>query len=75
MTEAEKVETQGFMKEILQILPLVGLRAFEFPKAVAIPKVSIPDEATKIYSHKPDTIIVPAQKDGFDEVFLGKDCW
>lgn len=75
MTEAEKADTQGFMKEILQILPLVGLRAFEFPKAVATPKVSMPDEATKIHSHKPDTIIVPAQKDGFDDVFLGQDCW
>ena len=29
-----------FMKEILQILPLVGLRAFEFPKAVAAPLAS-----------------------------------
>lgn len=75
LTEAEKADTQGFMKEILQILPLVGLRAFEFPKAVATPKASTPDEVTKIHSHKPDTIIVPAQKEGFDDVFLGKDCW
>lgn len=75
MTEAEKADTQGFMKEILQILPLVGLRAFEFPKAVATPKASTPDEAKNIHSHKPDTIIVPAQKEGFDDVFLGQDCW
>jgi hypothetical protein len=40
LTEAEKADTQAFLKEILQILPLVGLRAFEFPKAVATPKTS-----------------------------------
>ena len=34
LSEAEKADTQGFLKEILQILPLVGLRAFEYPKAV-----------------------------------------
>lgn len=75
LTEAEKADTQGFMKEILQILPLVGLRVFEFPKAVVMPKATVPDEGTKIHSHKPDTIIVPAQKDGFEEEFIGKDCW
>jgi hypothetical protein len=37
LTEAEKADTQAFLKEILQILPFVGLRAFEFPKAVASP--------------------------------------
>jgi len=26
-------------------------------------------------SQQPDTIIVPAQKDGFEKVFLGQDCW
>lgn len=38
MSEAEKADTRAFLKEILQILPLVGLRAFEFPKAVAVPQ-------------------------------------
>ena len=28
LTEAEKADTQGFLKEILKILPLVGLRVF-----------------------------------------------
>lgn len=73
MTEAEKADTQGFLNEILQILPLVGLRAFEFPKVVAAPNVST--QQPQPISHKPDTIIVPAQKDGFEKVFLGQDCW
>jgi hypothetical protein len=75
LSEAEKADTQGFLKEILQILPLVGLRAFEFPKAVAIPDASDPAENPAPRSSKPDTIIVPAQKEGFERVFLGEDCW
>jgi hypothetical protein len=76
LTEAEIADTQAFLKEILQILPLVGLRAFEFPKAVATPKTStIPALAQKQSSPQPDTVIVPAQKEGFDKVFLGEDCW
>ena len=75
LTEAEKADTQGFMKEILQILPLVGLRAFEFPKAVAAPLASEPLPGRQSSSRKRDTIIVPAQKEGFNEVFLGEGCW
>lgn len=73
MTEAEKADTQGFLKEMLQMLPLVGLRAFEFPKAVATPKAT--EEPGKTISHGNDTIIVPAQKEGFDACFLGQQCW
>ncbi|MYJ73961.1 MAG: GIY-YIG nuclease family protein [Gammaproteobacteria bacterium] len=75
LTEAEKADTHGFMKEILQILPLVGLRAFEFPKAVAAPLARDPLTGGKPSGRKRDTIIVPAQKDGFEEVFLGEDSW
>jgi hypothetical protein len=57
----------------ITLLPLVGLRAFEFPKAVAMPKAT--DVLGKAVSHGIDTIIVPAQKDGFEQVFLGEDCW
>jgi len=75
LTEAEKADTQAFLKEIFQILPLVGLRAFEFPKAVATPNTSTIAPPQKQPSQQPDTIIVPAQKEGFDKVFLGEDCW
>lgn len=75
LSEAEKADTRAFLKEILQILPLVGLRAFEFPKAVAVPHASDPSEGTEPLSSTPDTIIVPAQREGFERVFLGEDCW
>lgn len=81
LSEAEKADTEGFLKEILQILPLVGLRAFEFPKAVAAPKARDPGVAA-ISTTKPadsmrtpNTIIVPAQKEGFEQVFLGENAW
>lgn len=35
LTEAERADTRGFLKEILQILPLLGIHSFEMPKAVA----------------------------------------
>ena len=75
LTEAEKADTQGFMKEILQILPLVGLREFEFPEKVAAPPASEPLTGGQPSGRKRDTIIVSAQKDSFDETFLGEDCW
>ena len=75
LTEAEKADTHGFLKEILQILPLVGVRAFEFPKAVATPLAADPTDTSPTAMNRPDTIIVPAQQDGFERVFLGEDCW
>ena len=76
LSESEKADTQGFLKEILQILPLVGLRAFEVPRPVATPKASAePTRVAPKLKHEKDTVIVPAQKDGFEQVFLGEDCW
>ena len=76
LTEAEKADTQGFLKEILQILPLVGLRVFEFPKPVAMPQEKSADTLRPSPApSQPDTIVVPAQEEGFERVFLGENCW
>jgi hypothetical protein len=76
LSEAERADTQGFLKEILQILPLVGLQAFEMPRAVVAPMAQIPSTVRELTaSDEPDTIIVPAQKEGFDKVFLGENAW
>ena len=75
LTEAEKADTKGFMKEILRILPLVGLRAFEIPKPVATPFASAPLASQQLGGGSQDTIIVPAQQEGFEETFLGEDSW
>lgn len=74
LTEAEKADTEAFLKEILQILPLVGLRAFEFPRAVVTPDTKQSKEIAK-RGTKLDTVVVPAHKDGFEHTFLGESCW
>jgi hypothetical protein len=75
LSEAEKADTKAFLKEVLQILPLVGLRAFEFPKAVATPQTAAGPPIQTPPAQRFDTVIVPAQKDGFERVFLGEDSW
>ena len=75
LTEAEKADTQGFLKEILQILPLVNLRVFDKPEAVATPAADIASSSPKATQQEFDTVIVPAKKEGFERVFLGEDCW
>ena len=70
LTESEKADTQEFLNEILSILPLVEIRVFEEAQKI------------KVATHEPEankntlnTIIVPAQEDGFRDVFLGENCW
>ena len=77
LSEAERADTEAFLREVLQILPLVGLRAFEMPKTVAVPIVGTPPVSTVAPVGKPelDTIVVPAQEEGFEKVFLGQNCW
>ena len=83
LSEAEIADTKGFLKEILQILPLVGLRAFEEPKALVVPKTTVSPNAPKnldvsVVSSAVtsfDTIVVPARVEGFNETFLGENSW
>jgi hypothetical protein len=72
LSEAEKADTREFLKEILQILPLLGIHSFEIPKAVEVS--AAPPEHDNQRAMR-DTIIVPANEDGFKRVFLGQDCW
>jgi hypothetical protein len=76
LSEAEKADTQAFLREMLGILPLVGLNAFEAPKAVAQPMAHEPKSTAKVNTANGiDTIVVPAQKDGFERVFVGENAW
>ena len=72
MSDRERADTQVFLKEILKILPLAGLRAFEIPKAVVVPGAATPVPSVV---QDLDTIVVPAQKEGFERVFLGEGSW
>ena len=73
MSESEKADIRGFLKEILQILPLVGLRVFEIPKTVAKPGENTIESDRS--TNTKDAVIVPAQQEGFERVFLGENCW
>lgn len=77
LSEAERADTEGFLREVLQILPLVGLRAFEIAKPVAMPQLnSTPQLASPAVDKGAlDTVIVPAQQQGFQKTFLGENCW
>lgn len=76
LSEWERADTQGFLREMLRILPLLNVRVFEKPTPVAAPgkavKVLVPTGAPVDLR---DTVIVPAQEEGFQEVFLGENCW
>lgn len=76
LSEWERADTKGFLQEMLRILPLLGVRVFEKP----IPLVVDPEKQSKIITtvantDERDTVIVPAQEDGFKKVFIGEQCW
>jgi hypothetical protein len=67
LSEAERAETLVFLRETLQILPLIGLNCFEKPKIVAAPMAKSAPISTATNGDGPDTVIVPAHKDKLSE--------
>ena len=59
LSEAEKADMLAFLREMLQILPVVGLRVFETPRAVAVPNASVSSVSTKKQKNHWDTVVVP----------------
>ena len=59
---------------MLRILPLLNLRAFEKPKPVVVLANAAINVSPKLGAAF-DTIIVPAQRDGFERVFLAEHAW
>ncbi len=83
LSEAERADSRAFLREILQVLPIMGLRAFEELKPVATPHAPaatppasglvLPGLATG--SSNDVVVVVPAQEEGFKAVFLGEHRW
>lgn len=83
LSEAERADSRAFLREILQILPIMGLRAFEELKPVATPHapaatqpitgsiVALPSASVS----NDVVVVVPAQEEGFKAVFLGEHRW
>lgn len=75
LSESDRADTVGFMREMLRILPLLGVRVFEKARPVVTPgklSFSTPNVAT---TDLRDTLVVPAQEPGFTETFLGENSW
>ncbi len=76
LSESERADTDGFLREMLRILPLLGVRVFEKAAPVATPGAGlITPPTTAARADDRDTVVVPAQEEGFKEVFLGQNCW
>ena len=81
LSEAERADSRAFLREILQVLPIMGLRAFEETRPVATPRVPVVrspagDMVPAAEANSGDVVVVvPAQEDGFRTVFLGERRW
>jgi hypothetical protein len=74
LIESEKADTRAFLEEMLRMMPTMGIHIFE-PVAVVHPKAP-PTRASQIGTEPvKDTIVVPAQKEGFEKVFIGESAW
>jgi len=76
LSEAEEATVQTYAKHVMQILPLVGITAFEEKKIIK-PKQqkTTPKGDWRTNKDMWDTVIVPAKKEGFNDVFLGENRW
>lgn len=77
LSEHDEADVHGFLQEILRTLPLAELRVFEKPKTIVTAHAT--SSSANGYAgytrDERDTIVVPAQKEGFNEVFLGENAW
>jgi hypothetical protein len=74
LIESEKADTRGFLNEMLRIMPVMGVHIFEPAKQVSVTALAAAGLKTEPKDYR-DTIVVPAQKEGFDEVFIGQNAW
>lgn len=74
LTESEKADTQEFLNEMLSIFPLVEIKVFDKAKKFEVKDRGELEKPSK-KSIIQDTVVVPAQEEGFKEVFLGNSCW
>ncbi|MBI2677259.1 MAG: hypothetical protein HYX28_00600 [Candidatus Koribacter versatilis] len=74
LSEADRAETEAFLDEVLRILPLVGVFAFE-TSSETIKPAKIPQSPKSPAEDEIDTVIVPAHEEGFEKGFQGQNCW
>lgn len=70
LSESDEADMGAFLHEALSILPLVDVPLFESAAAV-----TPATDAVLQMTAGPDTVVVPARLDGFNDVFLGQREW
>lgn len=74
LTESERADTQEFLNEMLSVFPLVEIKVFDKARKIDVDVEFTEKKSTKLHPIL-DTVIVPAQEDGFKEEFLKNNCW
>jgi hypothetical protein len=74
LIESEKADTRAFLNEMLRLMPIMGLHVFETPKAVPVAALAAAG-LTPAARDVRDTVIVPAQREGFERAFVGANAW
>ena len=69
LTESEKADTEEFFNELLSVLPLIEVKVFEKGEKIRV------DNGKSKGNDLQNTIVVPAQEDGFNKVFIHDKCW
>lgn len=73
MSPAAKAGAQAFLADMLLILPMLGINAFT-PLAQA-EAAEAAEAAQPTNGAEFDTIVVPAQEEGFQAEFINRNCW
>ena len=77
LSQADRVNMETFMRDMLQILPLVGVQAFQKPTIIKPRATPLKKPVGKLSANGAlcDMLIVPAKEEGFKQVFLGENRW
>ena len=75
LSESDRADTEGFLREMLRILPLLGVRVFEKPTPVVTPDAQSLSPSNVASTDSRDTVVVPAQQPGFSETFIDENSW
>ncbi len=74
MSLVARATARAFLSDMLLVLPMLGITAFTELKPGVLPQDVIqPINSTS--NELFDTVVVPAQEDGFNRVFLGENSW
>lgn len=74
MSRQSQAAASVFLNEVLSILPMIGIKAFSVPKKFSSTPShqKLPPKSTV---GNWDTIVIPAKSEGFNNVFMGENCW